>query len=389
MHHDNHFWARIEARVSIRSVLALMVIINGLWLVLPFLLKTLGAVGKDTADFVHWLQTLGFIQLLELPRFTLGACLIPLGVFLYRGARIAWLFCAFALFLLVILDLTLGSVFWWHGLYSFTLLCLLLRFWRRFSKQSVTNTAVVAVFSIVVLIVYSVLGALYLGDHFKPQIRDVFEALYFSVVSMTTVGYGDIVPVTVVSRTFTVSVVVFGITIFTTSVVYLVSVVVHDTREIVQKRLSHMKDHFVIVGSSPLARYVHKGLRQRDMKAVVVCAPDQRELYPADAVVVTGDISETETLNKASVHSAQCVMALTNSDIENTYILLATKEISKQEVKTVTIINDEQNRKKLELLHANYLFSLSELGSELLMKFLSDEPVDHDVIGQLLQSTAE
>src|SRR5699024_11574255 len=128
-----------------------MVIINGLWLVLPFLLKTLGAVGKDTADFVHWLQTLFFIQLLVLSRFTLGACLIPLGVFLYRGARIAWLFCAFALFLLVILDLTLGSVFWWHGLYSFTLLCLLLRFCLRFSMQCVSNSSFVALFSFFVL----------------------------------------------------------------------------------------------------------------------------------------------------------------------------------------------------------------------------------------------
>src|SRR5699024_3785195 len=144
--------------------------------------------------------------------------------------------CVFALLLLISLDVTLGSVFWWHGVYSFALLCLLLRFWRSFPKHSVTNAAVVAVFSIVVLVVYAVLGSLYLGVHFKPQIQYVFGAMYFSVVSMTTVGYGDIVPVTVVARTFTVSIVVFGITIFTTSVVYLLGIVAHDTREIVQKR---------------------------------------------------------------------------------------------------------------------------------------------------------
>jgi len=378
----------VGQNISPRAFLALLTIINGLWIVLPFIFKSMGGVSKDTTDFVHWLQHLGFIQLLELPRFSLGLSLIPLGAFLFRGARIAWLFSIIALFLLVILDLTLGYVFWVHGVYSVVLLVLLVRFCRRFPSHSATNTAVVALFSIAALIIYSVFGTLYLGEHFNPKVVDIFDAFYFSMVTMTTVGYGDIVPISDVARTFTISVIVLGITIFTTSVVYLVGVAAHDTREMVQKRLSHMKDHFVIVGSSTLARFVYKGLRKRKFQVVVVCAEDKRDLFPTDAVVVTGDTSAIDVLEKASVHEARCVMALTENDIENTYTLLATKEISGGRVKTVTVINEERNRQKLKLLHTNYVFSLSELGSEVLMKYLSHESIDNEVIADLLISQA-
>lgn len=375
--------ARLK-KINLRVILALLTIANGLWLVSPVLYKYSVHFDGETHEFVQWVQTLGFFQLLELPRFTLGAALVLLGTFMMRGARIAWSFSVFALFLLVVLDATLGQAFYYHGLYSFSLLVLLIRFWRHFPSHSLTNTAVVALLSIVTLSLYSVLGAIYLGKHFEPAITDPLQALYFSIVSMATVGYGDIVPITSVSRAFSISIIVFGVTIFTTSVVYLVGVAATDTREIVQKRLSHMKDHYVIVGASSLAQFVYHGLRKRDIRAVVICDKDSRDSFPADAIVVTGDMSEIDTLRKASVQDAYCVMALTKSDVENTYILLAAKEVLNNTVKTVTVINDEHNRQKINLLNTDYIFSLAEIGSEILMRYLSDEPIDNHIIADLL-----
>src|SRR5690606_30070896 len=119
-----------------------------------------------------------------------------------KGARLAWFFSVIALVLLLVLDITLGSAYLIHGAYSSVLLVLLIHFWKHFPNQSISNTAGVAVFSIAILNVYSVLGSLYLGSHFNPKITDVFQAFYFSMVSMATVGYGDIVPVTIESRLF-------------------------------------------------------------------------------------------------------------------------------------------------------------------------------------------
>lgn len=241
---------RFSALLNVPRFLSLLAIVNGIWLVTPIIKSYSGHIHWRTHGFTEWLQSLGFMQLLDLPRFSLGLILIGLGVSLLSRSRIAWLFSVLVLLLLILIDISMGEQYFWHGLYSAILLVLLIRAWRVFSSHSTTNTSVIAFFSIVVLAVYSVLGTLYLGDHYQPAINDPFTALYFSLISMATVGYGDIVPVTIESRMFTISIVVFGITVFTTSVVYIAGALVRDTQEIVQKRLLRMKNHYVIVGLS-------------------------------------------------------------------------------------------------------------------------------------------
>ncbi|HLR30014.1 MAG TPA: ion channel [Paenalcaligenes sp.] len=384
MHFLHTVTHRITTLLSAPRFLSLLTIINGLWLIAPIVRAYGSHIDWRTHGFTEWLQSLGFIQLLDLPRFSLGIILIGLGISLSFRSRIAWLFSALILLLLILIDISMGEKYLWHALYSITLLVLLLHAWRGFSNHSTTNTSAIALFSIAVLAAYSVLGTLYLGDHYKPKIDDPFTALYFSMISMATVGYGDIVPVTVESRMFTISIVVFGITIFTTSVVYIAGALVRDTQEIVQKRLLRMKNHYVIVGTSMLAQYVYQGLRKRKMNVVVVCPEDKRSLFPTDAAVVTGEMSSITTLDQASVKDARCVMALEENDAENTYILLAVNETVADNVKTVTIINEESNRKKIGLLRADFSFSLTELGGEILMRVLNGENIDSTMIGELL-----
>jgi len=361
-----------------------LVIANGVWLITPILLAYTGHIDWQAHGFTAWLQSLGFIQLLDLPRFSLGVILIGLGISLWGRSRIAWLFVLFVLVLLLLMDISMGKKYFSHAAYSAALVLLLMYGWRGFSSHSTTSTGLIALFSILVLAMYSVVGSLYLGTDFHPPIKDPFTALYFSMISMATVGYGDIVPVTVESRMFTISIVVFGVMIFTTSVVYIAGALVRDTQQIVQKRRTRMKNHYVIVGSSLLAQYVYKGLQARKIDAVVVCSEEQRQAYPENAAVVTGEPSSITTLAQASLKDAQCVMALEDSDAENTFILLAANELAASGVKKVTIINEESNRKKLLLLHADYVFSLAELGGELLMRVLNGEKIDSTVIAELL-----
>src|SRR5690625_7190308 len=99
-----------------RVVLSILTIFNGLWLVAPVIDRYSVHFDGETHELVQWIQTLGFFQLLELPRFTLGASLVLLGAFMYRGARIAWSCGVVALFLLVGLDAALVKAFQVHVL---------------------------------------------------------------------------------------------------------------------------------------------------------------------------------------------------------------------------------------------------------------------------------
>ena len=121
-----------------------------------------------------------------------GLQVIALGLIL--KARIAW---AFSLVLLIGVGTfaILGdSGHAGLGIYTLVLILALMAYWRRFDRASVTAGSLFALVSVLSLLIYAVFGTLYLGDEFNPPVHDAGTALYFSIVSMSTVGYGDITP---------------------------------------------------------------------------------------------------------------------------------------------------------------------------------------------------
>ena len=64
------------------------------------------------------------------------------------------------------------------------------------------------------------------------------------------------------------------------------------------------------------------------------------------------------------------------------------KQLAGEGVKTVTVVNQEENRDKMRLLHADMTFSLSQLGSEVLMKMLCGESINNSVMADILLAKA-
>ena len=89
--------------------------------------------------------------------------------------------------------------------------------WRHFDRSSMAAGTLFAFTSVAMLLAYATFGALYLGGDFHPVIADLVTALYFAMVTMSTVGYGDIIPQTPEAKLFTVSVIVLGVAVFATS----------------------------------------------------------------------------------------------------------------------------------------------------------------------------
>src|SRR3546814_517025 len=120
-------------------------------------------------------------------------CLQVMAIGLVLRARIAW---AFSLLLLIVTGtVALSNPGGQHvglAVYTLVLLLVLVVYWQRFDRSSLAAGSLFAILSILSLLIYAVFGALYLGREFHPVISDLATALYFSVVSMSTVGYGDI-----------------------------------------------------------------------------------------------------------------------------------------------------------------------------------------------------
>ncbi|KAB0274460.1 ion channel, partial [Klebsiella pneumoniae] len=111
--------------------------------------------------------------------------------------------------------------------------------WRRFDRASLAAGSLFAVISITSLLIYAVFGTLYLGAEFSPKVESPATAFYFSIVSMSTVGYGDITPQTTAARLFAASIIILGITVFATSISAIAGPVIGgNLKRLVRGRIS-------------------------------------------------------------------------------------------------------------------------------------------------------
>lgn len=383
---DNSLVAFLKSSLSIRILISLLVIIDGAMILKPILSAYTDYIDWRESGFTQWLKSLGFMKLLDIPRFLLGISLIFLSLFMVNGARIAWVFSLLLLGVISFVDLKLAQEHIHQGYFSLALLVALCAFWKLYHHHSLTSAGFVAITCIIALLLYSIFGTLYIGNEFLPVVKDGTTAFYFALVCMTTVGFGDIVPVTADARIFTVTVILLGITIFTTSVVYIVGVLAKGTKDIVRKRFSYMKNHYVVIGSTPMAVNVYQGLKKRELPVAVICQENHRSHYPEKDNIVTGDPTSSELLAAANVKHAKCVLVMTDSDSLSTFALLGVKEQAgnNSTVKTVVLINQENNMDKVRLLKPDMLFSLSTLGSEVLMQVLCGEAISSDSISDML-----
>ncbi len=382
--------ARLMRRFPWHWLIAVLVALDGYLFMRP-LWQAIGSQGllqtlqiHDGAGIAAFLDSGGIAQLSRL-MLGLGVQVMAIGL-LYR-ARIAWT-------ITLLLLAAVGTVSLWHGrghlgllVYTVVLAGALIGYWRRFDRASLTAGGLFAALSVASLLVYAVFGVLYLGEEFSPPVRDPVTALYFSIVSMSTVGYGDIGPKTDAARLFTISIIILGITVFATSISAVVGPLIGgNIRRLMHGRSPRFmrKNHIILAGVGPLALSLYGALRQRGHDVTVIVPSAEGHPYPADADVLAGDASETGVLLQAGAAHAQYVLALRQDDAENAFIVMAGREAGGPDTKLVALANSSQHLAKIRRVNPDIVISPQALGSEILARTLSGEPIDEALITRLL-----
>jgi voltage-gated potassium channel len=381
---------RLHDTFPLHWLLALLVALNGFVLLQP------GIRAVQHMQLGSWHQWISvdalevFLQsfgLIEVPRLMLGAGLQIMALGLIFRARIAWTFS-------LLLLLGTGTFFLWFAnghvslaLYTFMLVALLLVSWRRFDRSSLIAGSLFTLISVVSLLIYAIFGSLYLGQEFNPPITDGTTAFYFSIVSMSTVGFGDITPQTGAARLFTSSVIILGITVFATSVSAIAGPILSgNIKRLVSGRIhkSMRKNHIIIAGITPLAHSVYHALHDQGNDVTVIVTPDAVHPYPETADVITADASEADTLKMAGADKARYILALRADDAENAFIVLAAREVKGPETRTVALVNNPTHQNKIKQVAPDIVFSLQSLGAEILSRTVTGEAIDNQLITRLL-----
>ena len=360
----------VKARLSFAYGVALLVAINGLLLSVPVLQRAVAHANAASGSFDTWKEALSFLALLEIPGFVVGLVLVLMSLGLLIKSRISWFFALLLLVATVCVDFFILKKANFTTFFSLFSAAVLVFYWRRFDHYSLATGSFFAVVSIASLIVYSMLGT----------------ALYFAIVVMSTVGFGDIVPHTTDARFFTLTVIVLGITIFAISVASIAGPLIsNNIQRIVKGRITHMsrRNHYIIVGVGSLAQNVYKGLSERGEHVTVVCAPGSQHDLPEKADIIEGDPSSVSTLKLAGAEYASNIVTLCDSDAENVFTILAAKEIAGEQTNIIALVNETQNMPKVKRVNPTMVLSLPLLGSELLVRTLKGDPINNDLITEM------
>ena len=145
-----------------------------------------------------------------------------------------------------------------------------------------------------------------------------------------------------------------------------------------------LKDHYIIVGDTPLARNSYRQLKDRGQVVRVILLRQPDDTYFQSEDVIIGDASDTDILNQVQANVAAAVLALRADDSENAFIILATRELQSS-AKTVAAVNDSKNLKRVQRVQPDMIIAPQVIGGEVLAMALNGEELSSDAILKMFQ----
>ena len=183
------------------------------------------------------------------------------------------------------------------------------------------------------------------------------DALYMTVITIATVGYGEIHHVSDIGRIFTMLIIFLGVgfSLYVAGVVVQLMVEGQIRAILGRKRLNnkinHLKQHHIICGYGRIGQVLCKHIRHKPIDFVVV--EMNEELIPtmeADEILfLTGDATDEAVLLKARIKEAKGLVAVLGTDAQNVFLVLTARQLNPN---IFIIARSCESRSKSKLLAA-------------------------------------
>lgn len=195
------------------------------------------------------------------------------------------------------------------------------------------------------------------------------DALFMTVTTITTIGYGEVKPLDTAGRLFTIVLAVTGIgsLFFTLGVImeYLVAVRLADPmgRRRMERRIGELTGHVIVAGMGRVGRQAALELHEAATPFVVVDPSEAAIEHAAERgyLALLGDATEDEVLERAGIARARGLIVTTNSDATNVYVVLSARVLNPA-LHIVSRAADEAGVTKLGRAGANRAVSPYAIG---------------------------
>jgi len=203
------------------------------------------------------------------------------------------------------------------------------------------------------------------------------DSLYMAAITLTTVGFGEIHPLTDNGRVFTVVLIFLGIGTIAFGLSTLGETLVSaDLGPTLRKRrsrrmINRMKNHVVVCGYGRVGHSAVKSLMEIRKDVVIIDRDDGavEAVRAAGLPVIQGDATNDEVLRDAGLERASSLMICGGSDADNLFIVLSARTMNPK----LTIVArsvDSENESKMLRAGANRVISPYQIGGRFMASVL-------------------
>ena len=218
---------------------------------------------------------------------------------------------------------------------------------------------------IIILFIYGIIGSMYIMH------LDFVDAIYYSVITMATVGYGDYIPTTGIQKMFATTLALGGVALLA----YVFNIILTNVQEKMTeyskgarklKAIEVMEDYYIICGFGRVGKVVFNELTQRNQNVIVIDKDEdtcESIEESENVVVINEDAIEDDLVAKLAGEKCRSVIICTGDDVNNLFIVMTIRETN-PDAWIVTRASKLENVKRLKKAGANKIVSPEIIGGE-------------------------
>jgi voltage-gated potassium channel len=220
------------------------------------------------------------------------------------------------------------------------------------------NRLILIAIALVAILTGGTLGFIFI-EGYPP-----FDAFYMTLITVSTVGYAEVHPLSHAGRVFNSFLIFFGVTIMLLAVGGMTQAIIelelnqYFGKRRIKKMIDRLQGHYIVCGFGRVGRGAAAELQRAGVPFLVVDRSEDRVEWAMKMgmLAVLADATDDQTLVDAGVQRAKGLIATLQSDADNLFVILSAKAI-KPALQVSARIASEQSEKKMRLAGADYVFA--------------------------------
>lgn len=199
----------------------------------------------------------------------------------------------------------------------------------------------------------------------------LIDAFYMAVITISTVGFGEVEPLTEGGRLFMATMIIINIGVVAYALAafsyYVIEGKIFELmeRNYMQARVDSLSGHTIICGFGRYGREVVRHLIEQQQEFVVIEENlekfDSPEFEQVEILYVDGDATHDETLMEAGIERAGSLITSLNDDSDNLFIVLSAKELNPK-LRIISSAHQTRSRQKLIRAGASHVILPEQIG---------------------------